>query len=181
MQSTEGLISDVRDYIRQVDGSQVQTDEELIRLLMKFLIAKKYEVMEQMQLPSLEDGKNGENPQRVFSDLVVKIGKEYVPIEIKLNGKIQEYKRYITQIQRYVSNYQDVPCSLVMFLAQRSLKDDDVYNLTWQRCVANNDYQYILARYAAYREDQRVFVRKSINARPISPSWRRARTKVSSK
>jgi len=170
MKSTEQLIQSVKDFARQIDETKIKSDNDIISSLRQYLANDQYEVKANVMLKSVQSGEDTIKNLRGASDLVVKVANEYVPIEVKVNGEMREYKRYIGQIQGYVHYYHDVPCSLVMFISQ-NMKEENIYNLQWKQAQSSSKYKFIIGKYATLKADQSIFVRKSNTANYVSPSW----------
>lgn len=170
MKSTEQLIQAVKEFARQIDEATIKSDNDIIVSLRQYLSNDKYEVKARVKLRSVQSGGDTIKNLREASDLVVKVADEYIPIEVKVNGEMREYMRYIDQIQGYVHYYHDVPCSLVVFISKK-MDEKDIYNLTWERAQASSKYKYIIAKYATYRADHSIFVYKSRTANYISDRW----------
>lgn len=170
MKSTEQLIKSVKDFTCHIDETKIKSDNDIISSLRQYLTDGRYEVKERLKLRKVQNGKDSIKNLRETSDLVVKVADEYVPIEVKVNGEMREYKRYVGQIHSYVHYYHDVPCSLVVFISQ-NLKEDDVYNLKWKYAFSGSNYRYIIGKYATYKANNSVFISKSRTANYVSESW----------
>ena len=170
MKSAEQLIKSLKNFARQIDETKIKSDSEMIGSLRQYLSNDQYEVKVRVKLRKVQSGADTIKNLRESSDLVVKVEDEYIPIEVKVNGDVREYKRYIGQIQSYVHYYHDVPCSLVMFITQ-NMDEDDIYNLRWKQSQSSSKYRFIIGKYATYRDDHSVFVRKSPTANFVSNSW----------
>lgn len=167
--STQELILSLKACINDLENERITTDQQLVSYVFRYLFSNNYEVQKNMKLPRVVEQTDGSLSKELTSGIVVRVGDEFVPIEVKMNGTINDYKRYITKIQIYVQRYEDVQCSLAMFLSRK--EEEKVYNLDWKRYNENSKYRYILARYATYRADNKVFVRKNPSTAMVSSLW----------
>lgn len=170
MGGTEELILAVKNCMQYIDGKIVGSERDLIQQIKQYLVNQHFEVRTDLRLPIIC---NIDVPVPHIArtvDIVVKINEEYIPIEVKYNRETEDYKRYVSQIQYYVQNYSDVPCSLVMFLS-RALHEKNIYNLRWSSSMVDEQSKYIIAKYATIRDDNRVFIRKNSEASAIASAW----------
>lgn len=148
MKTTKDLIETIKTYAQSIDSTIAKQDFDLTNSLARYLSNNKFEVKKNVKLSSINDVSGSINNHCTISNVLVRIGTEFVPVEIKVNGEIQEYKRLINQIQNYIQDYDNVSCSLVIFVSHNSL-EKDIYNLHWKiGKSAKQDYKYIIAKYA---------------------------------
>lgn len=162
MKNLQELTHAIFNYLKQVDGSKFDVEKDFEKDLVAYLKRCDFKVHSQVELEPIREGLFSRKPGTKVPDIVVKVAEGCVPIELKLNNALEEYKKDLIKIHNYVRNYQDVPEAQALFLSD--IDHEKVNNIEWTVCAANKDYKFIYAYSATRKPDGTLAITKIPNA-----------------